>query len=102
VTNLTSGGSVEQIVALCQNGVLQPFCELLEAKDEKALCVVLDGIANLMTAAAKQGEGEKVAEMIEECGGLDKIENLQHHENETVYKKALEIIEAFFAEDEQV
>ena len=64
--------------------------------------VLLDGISNILTAATRHGESETVAEMIEECGGLDKLEELQAHENELLYKKALEIIETFFPDEEGV
>ena len=32
MTNLTSGGTVEQIVQLCGEGALKPFTDLLAAK----------------------------------------------------------------------
>jgi len=102
VTNLTSGGTVQQIVHLCGEGVLKPFCDLLAAKDDKTVGVVLDGIANILTTAEKLAETDKVAMMVEECGGLDKIEQLQAHENETIYQKALQIIETFFPDGDQV
>ena len=40
--------------------------------------------------------------MVEECGGLDKIEQLQAHENEVIYHKALQIIENFFPDGDEV
>jgi len=53
VTNLTSGGTIEQIVALFQLGVLKPMCDLLGAKDDKLISVLLDGISNVLAAATK-------------------------------------------------
>ena len=73
-------------MALCSSGVLKPFCDLLEVNDERTLCVVMDGLVNLLAAAASQGEVERICEMIEEVGGLDKIEDLQQHENEKCNK----------------
>lgn len=59
--------------------------------------VVLDGINNLLKMAG--ADLESITGMIEECGGLDKIESLQNHENVEIYKLAYEIIEQYFSED---
>ena len=42
---------------------------------------MLDGLQNILRLAAPEGL-ENVTTQIEECGGVDKIENLQNHENE--------------------
>ncbi|KAK2576370.1 hypothetical protein KPH14_005718 [Odynerus spinipes] len=100
VTNLTSGGSVQQLAQLVQLGVLTPFCNLLVSKDWKTVLVVLDGLTNILQAAVKMGEVERVAVMIEEVGGLDKLEFLQQNENEQVYQKAIAMIDTFFSDGE--
>ena len=51
---------VSQIVHLCGEGVLKPFCDLLAAKDDKTVGVVLDGVSNILATAEKLAEVDKV------------------------------------------
>ena len=45
----------------------------------------------------------KYASLVDEAEGLDKIEDLQNHEQEEIYDKAANILEAFFdVEDGEV
>jgi len=99
ISNMTSGGSRQQQEYLVQQGVVNPMCELLESPDAKLIKVVLDASANLLKTF-NDSDGNRVADFFEECGGLDKIEALQEHDNEDVYKKSLDIIEKYFPEDD--
>lgn len=67
----------------------------------------LEGLENIL----KVGEADKdmgmnggvnlYAQMIDECDGSDKIENLQTHDNNEIYEKAVKILERYWAEEEE-
>lgn len=97
ISNLTIGGNKEQVARLIQDGVIPPFCDLLNCKDATVIQVVLDGINNMLKMAGPQVE--QLCTMIEECNGLDKIEGLQNHDNIEIYKLAYDIIEQYFSGD---
>ncbi|KAL4219948.1 Importin subunit alpha-3 [Mactra antiquata] len=97
ISNLTISGKKDQVGYVVQAGVIPPFCSLLGVKDTQVVNVVLDGINNILKMAGD--DAEAICTLIEECGGLDKIENLQNHENEEIYNLAYQIIDQFFSAD---
>ncbi|PIK52203.1 putative importin subunit alpha-3 [Apostichopus japonicus] len=101
VSNLTISGKKEQVIVLIEHKVIPPLCNLLGVKDPQIIQVCLDGINNILKVV---GENYPViAEMIEQVGGLDKIETLQQNPNEEIYKLAYEIIEQYFSDyDDEV
>nr|XP_037291997.1 LOW QUALITY PROTEIN: importin subunit alpha-4-like [Rhipicephalus microplus] len=97
ISNLTISGTKVQVSYLVEQGVVAPLCNLLTVRDPQVVQVVLDGLNNILKIAGTQFYA--VASSIEECGGLDKIEALQNHENEDIYKLAYEIIDQYFSDD---
>uniref|UniRef100_A0AAY5KLM0 Importin subunit alpha n=1 Tax=Esox lucius TaxID=8010 RepID=A0AAY5KLM0_ESOLU len=89
---------LDKVAYLIQQQVIPPFCNLLIVKDAQVVQVVLDGLSNILKMA--DDEAEAIANLIEECGGLEKVEQLQNHENEDIYKLAYEIIDQFFSSDD--
>eukprot|EP01080_Neovahlkampfia_damariscottae_P003901 gene3901-7114_t len=99
LSNATSGGTSKQIKYLVTRGILKPFCDLLTVKDTKVINVALEAIDNILQAGEKDAEdnGEnKYLEMIEEAGGIEKIEELQQHEDQEIYEKVMRILENYF------
>ncbi|ESQ35942.1 hypothetical protein EUTSA_v10007310mg [Eutrema salsugineum] len=107
ISNATSGGSHEQIQYLVTQGCIKPLCDLLICPDPRIVTVCLEGLENIL----KVGEADKdmglnggvnlYAQIIEESDGLDKIENLQSHDNNEIYEKAVKILERYWAEEEE-
>lgn len=97
ISNLTVSGNPTQVAHAVQCGCIQPFCNMLGVQDTQIMQVVLDGLSNILKMAGD--DVDKVTFIIEECGGLDKIEALQNHENAEIYKLSYDIIEKYFSSD---
>jgi len=109
ISNATSGGLQEpsQIRYLVSQGCIKPLCDLLTMMDNKVIQVALDGLDNIL----KVGEMDKTASgsttnqyatFVEEAGGMITIHNLQQHDNLDIYKKAFNIMDRYFPDDEDV
>ncbi|KAL6527590.1 hypothetical protein OROMI_029401 [Orobanche minor] len=106
ISNATSGGTNDQIKYLVHEGCIKPLCDLLASPDPRIVTVCLEGLENIL----KVGEAEKnlgntgdmnvFAQMIDDAEGLEKIENLQNHDNNEIYEKAVKILEAYWLEED--
>ena len=86
--------------------MVKPLCDLLICPDPRIITVCLEGLENIL----KVGEAEKVtgntgdanyyAQLIDDAEGLEKIENLQSHDNSEIYEKAVKILETYWLEEE--
>ena len=70
-------------------GVLPALCSLLDAPDAELLLAVCEALeATLAAGEANSTAGvNRCVELIDEAGGIDKLEALQLHENAEVYTK---------------
>uniref|UniRef100_A0A1A9X113 IBB domain-containing protein n=1 Tax=Glossina brevipalpis TaxID=37001 RepID=A0A1A9X113_9MUSC len=102
ITNATSSGTAEQIRYLVHVGCIPPMCEFLTVVDSDIVQVALNALENILKAGEKfSARPNPYAMAIEECGGLDKIEYLQSHENRDIYQKSFYIIEQYFGNEEE-
>ncbi|ETE63703.1 Importin subunit alpha-2, partial [Ophiophagus hannah] len=97
VANFTTGGTVQQVVSMIRAGVMKPLLNLLSVKDSNTILVILESLSNFFQIADKMGETEKLGLLVEELEGVEKIEALQTHENNLVYRAALALIEKYFS-----
>lgn len=91
---------------LVNQGCIKPLCDLLICPDPRIITVCLEGLENIL----KVGEAEKnlgntgdanlYAQMIDDAEGLEKVENLQSHDNNDIYEKAVKILETYWLDEE--
>lgn len=105
IFNATSGGSSEQIRYLVMQGVISALCDLFDCSDVKTVLVCLEAVENILRIGEMDtiSNGSVVnlySRVLEECGGIDKLELIQFHENTEIYNRVSSILCEFFDADE--
>ena len=102
VASATRGGTREQLFYLVDVvGVLDPLVVALMACDECVTLDALDAVTNILQAGEydkneKSHDHNRFVAMLEENGGVEKIEALQCHQSDTIYNAALTTLETFW------
>ena len=115
VTGITLGNLILDKLLICafgcryivNQGCIKNLCDLLVFPDPRIVTVCLEGLENIL----KFGEAEKVlgitggvnlyAQYIDDVEGLEKIENLQSHDNNEIYEKEVKILEIYWLQDDE-
>jgi len=107
ISNATSGGTDIQIKFLVNQGVIPPLCKFLNHQmgHKKILLVALEGIENILAVGARSAMNNgrnQFATYVEECGGVDYLEQLQSNQSipDEIYDKAASIIKEYFGGEE--
>jgi len=98
-SNIVTGGNDVHVHSLVELGGIDALCSVIDVADPKILLVVLDAIDSILRVGQKCGRD--YIGFVDECDGLDKIENLQEHVNHDVYEKAVYIIETYYGVEEE-
>lgn len=104
LSNCTASASPEQFEVLVDKGIIESLGSVLKGKDVRMLAVALEGLENILRCGSKfhrDANNENIFTMVmEQEGLLDDLEQLQQHQNHTIYEKALNIIEVHFPQEE--
>lgn len=103
ISNAMHGGNREQIQYMVEKNALPPICDMLDSPEPQIIIVAIDAIKAALKMGRAMSDGatqDKMVEQIEECGGLDKIEALQRHDNHDIYEAAVRLIQDYFDPEE--
>ncbi|PSS19666.1 Importin subunit alpha-1 like [Actinidia chinensis var. chinensis] len=106
ISNATSSGSHDQIKYLVSQSCIKPLCDLLVCPDPRIVTVCLEGLENILKVGeaeknlGRTGDANLYAQMIDDADGLEKIENLQSHDNNEIYEKVVKILETYWLEED--
>lgn len=102
--NACVGGSLPTISGLVSLDVVAALCPLLEAPDTEVLLAVVEALGACLEAGeiSRQASGDgsnRCIHLIDEAGGIEKLEALQMHDNAQIYEKTSRLLDVYFGDD---
>ncbi|KAJ1417183.1 Atypical Arm repeat [Sesbania bispinosa] len=105
IYNAICGGSHDQIKFLTSQGCIKALCDLLTCPDPNIVKICLEGLESILKVGEAvdeemrlQGGLNVYAQMVQDCEGLEKIENLNNFDNDEIYEQAVEILGTYFVD----
>ena len=96
--NLTRVGNTRQIEKTIRLGVIPALCALLTVDSVDTVKYILSIFIKILHQADEQ-QVVVICQIIEACGGLEKIEKLEDHKNEKISEIALKLKNKYFDEE---
>ena len=96
ICNLSSVENEQYMKRLIDEGILLFIAESIKSEDAKFIALSLEILGNILAFAKKKGELKNVINEIEKFGLMDILEKLQMHEDQIIYEKTINILDAYF------
>lgn len=94
VCNVARCGNNLQVQSIVDCGAIDAVCSVFDINDTNMLMAALDALDQILRVG--QEMNKDYCRFVDECNGLEKLEKLQEHASDDIYRKAVEIIETFF------
>lgn len=103
ICNASINGSREQIEYIVKVGGIEKLIEFLDCSDIRIVIAVEEALDSILAKGQQQDGTNIYGNFVEAAGGIEKLEELQSHNNDKVYEKAQKLlIEYFNAEEDDM
>ena len=96
IANLSMVENEKYMKKLIDDGILIFIYECMKDIDPKNIIISLEILGNILGFAKKKGELNNLLSEIEKIGMVDILDNLQVHQDQTIYEKTIQILDTYF------
>eukprot|EP00053_Salpingoeca_punica_P012799 m.114954 g.114954 ORF g.114954 m.114954 type:complete len:530 (+) comp16042_c0_seq1:257-1846(+) len=100
LVNMVFRGTVEQCTVVVDAGALPMLVSMLHLGSSDRH--ILDGLSAILLAGTKNGRLQEYINIIDAKQGVEKLENLCNNASDTISKQASQILDTYFAADDDV